>query len=126
MSGKYGNAINRFIDAFFFFFKQKTAYEIRLSLVGSLLKDATDFLPETYFDYALLTRLVPPDLHKEVIPVNLREIVLEKKPEADVALQGRDKLTVYNRSAFRDRPKATISGEVRLTRQKPEQPLNVE
>jgi len=27
--------------------------------VGSLLKDAMDFLPETYFDYALLTRLVP-------------------------------------------------------------------
>jgi polysaccharide export outer membrane protein len=102
-------------------------YEVKPGMtVGSLLKDAMDFLPETYFDYALLTRLVPPDLHKEVIPVNLREIALEKKPEADVALQGRDTLTVYNRSAFRDLPKATISGEVRLTRQKPEQPLNAE
>ena len=98
-------------------------YELKPGMtVGSLLKDATDFLPETYFDYALLTRLVPPDLHKEVIPVNLREIVLEKKPEADVALRGRDKLTVYNRSAFRDLPKATISGEVRLTRQLPGKP----
>ena len=102
-------------------------YEVKPGMtVGSLLTDAMDFLPETYFDYALLTRLVPPDLHKEVIPVNLREIVLEKKPEADVALQGRDKLTVYNRSAFRDLPKATISGEVRLTRGKTEQPLNAE
>ena len=98
-------------------------YELKPGMtVGSLLKDAMDFLPETYFDYALLTRLVPPDLHKEVIPVNLREIVLEKKPGADVALQGRDKLTVFNRSAFRDLPKATISGEVRLTRQMPEPP----
>ena len=98
-------------------------YEVKPGMsVGSLLKDETDFLPETYFDYALLTRLVPPDLHKEVISVNLREIVLEKKPEADVALRGRDKLTVYNRSAFRDLPKATISGEVRLTRQPPGQP----
>ena len=102
-------------------------YELKPGMtVGALLKDAMDFLPETYFDYALLTRLVPPDLHKEVIPVNLREIVLEKKPEADVALQGRDKLTVYNRSAFRDRPKATISGEVRLTRQPPDQPPKAE
>ena len=102
-------------------------YELKPGMtVGSLLKDAMDFLPETYFDYALLTRLVPPDLHKEVIPVNLREIVLEKKPEADVALQGRDKLTVYNRSAFRDRPKATISGEVRLTRQPPGEPPKAE
>jgi protein involved in polysaccharide export with SLBB domain len=98
-------------------------YELKPGMtVGSLLKDAMDFRPETYFDYALLTRLVPPDLHKEVIPVNLREIVLEKKPGADVALQGRDKLTVYNRSAFRDPPKATISGEVRLTRQPPGPP----
>jgi len=48
-------------------------YELKSGMtVGSLLKDATDFLPETYFDHALLPRPVPPDLHKEVIPVNLR------------------------------------------------------
>jgi protein involved in polysaccharide export with SLBB domain len=81
--------------------------------VGGLFQDVNDFLPETYFDYALLTRLVPPDFHKEVVPVNLREIVLEKKAEADIPLQARDTLTVYNRSAFRDLPKAIISGEVR-------------
>jgi len=81
--------------------------------VAGLLPDASVFLPETYFDYALLTRLVPPDLHKEVIPVNLREIVLERKPGADVALKPRDTIKVFPRSAFRDLPKATISGEVR-------------
>ena len=93
-------------------------YEIKQGMtVGTLLPDEKAFLPETYFDYALLTRLVPPDLHKEVVPVNLREIVLAKKKEADVALQGRDRLTVFKRSDFRDLPKATISGEVRMTRQ---------
>ena len=92
-------------------------YELKPGMtVGALLPDVGVFLPETYFDYALLTRLVPPDFHKEVIPVNLRAIVLEKRPEADIPLQGQDKLTVYNRSAFRDLPKATISGEVRMTR----------
>jgi protein involved in polysaccharide export with SLBB domain len=92
-------------------------YELKPGMtVGSLLQDTTAFLPETYFDYALLTRLVPPDLRKEILPVNLREIVLEKKPGADVPLKAQDKLTVYNRSAFRDLPKATISGEVRMTR----------
>ena len=75
-------------------------YEIKPGMtVGSLLPDEKAFLPETYFDYALLTRLVPPDLHKEVIPVNLREIVLEKKKEADVALQGRD--TAYGLQPLR-------------------------
>ena len=92
-------------------------YELKPGMtVGALLPDVNVFLPETYFDYALLTRLVPPDFHKEVVPVNLRRIVLEKKTEADIPLQAGDTLTVYNRSAFRDLPRATISGEVRMTR----------
>ena len=90
-------------------------YEIKPGTsVGILLGSPDDFLPETYFDYATLTRLVPPDMHEEIIPLSLREIVLEKKPEADVVLQGRDTLRVYPKSAFRDRRRASISGEVRM------------
>jgi len=92
-------------------------YELKKGLtVGSLFKGEKDFLPETYFDYALITRLVPPDLHKEVVPVNLREIVLERKPGADVALKSRDTVKVFHRMDFKDLPRASISGEVRLTR----------
>jgi polysaccharide export outer membrane protein len=92
-------------------------YELKPGMTaGSLFKDEKDFLPDTYFDYALLTRLVPPDMHKEIRSVNLREIVLEKKAEADVALQPGDTLKVFPRRAFRDVPKATISGEVRRIR----------
>jgi len=89
-------------------------YELKPGMtVGTLLPDVNAFLPETYFDYALLTRLVPPDFHKEVLPVNLRAIVLEGKKDADVPLAAQDNLTVFNRSVFRDKPKATITGEVR-------------
>lgn len=89
-------------------------YEVKPGLtVGALLQDERAFLPETWFDYALLTRLVPPDLHKELIAVNLREIVLERKAGADLALNGRDVLKVFPRSAFKDARTATISGEVR-------------
>jgi len=89
-------------------------YELKPGMtIGALFKDPGDFLPETDFDYALLTRLVPPDLHKEVLPVNLRRIVLEKKQEADIALMPRDTLRIFPRTAFRDHPRATISGEVR-------------
>ncbi|MDD5762502.1 MAG: SLBB domain-containing protein [bacterium] len=89
-------------------------YELKPGMtVRSLLPDVGAFLPETYFDYALLTRLVPPDLRKEVVPVNLREIVLEGKEGADVALKVQDTLTVFPRSAFKDSPRVTISGEVR-------------
>ncbi len=89
-------------------------YELKPGMtVGSLFKDAKDFLPETYFDYALLTRLIPPDMRKEAIPVNLRQIVLEGRKEADIPLQPFDNITVFPRSAFRDAPKVTIAGEVR-------------
>ncbi|MBF8258808.1 MAG: periplasmic protein involved in polysaccharide export, partial [Actinobacteria bacterium] len=89
-------------------------YELKPGMtVASLLPDIGSFQPETWFDYAQLTRLVPPEMRKETIPVNLREIVLEKKKEADVSLQAGDILTVFTRSAFRDSPKVTISGEVR-------------
>ena len=92
-------------------------YELKAGMtVRSLLPDVNVFLPGTYFDYALLTRLVLPDSHKEVIPVNLRAIMLEGKKDADIPLQAQDTLTVYNRSAFRDLPRATISGEVRMGR----------
>jgi protein involved in polysaccharide export with SLBB domain len=43
--------------------------------------------------------------------------VLERKPGTDIALKPMDTLKVFPRSAFRDLPKATISGEVRMTRQ---------
>ena len=89
-------------------------YELKPGMtVGTLLPEIGAFLPETYFDYALLTRLIPPEMHKEVIPVNLREIVLEKKKESDIPLQALDTVTVFPRSAFRDAPKVTILGEVR-------------
>jgi len=89
-------------------------YELKPGMtVGSLLPDVNAFLPDTYFDYALITRLVPPEMRKEVIPVDLRAIVLDRRREADVPLAPRDTLTVFPRSAFKDAPKVTISGEVR-------------
>jgi len=81
--------------------------------VGSLIPDEKFFLPETFFEYALITRLVGPEKRKEVIPVDLRRIVIEREPASDVALQPMDVLTVYNISAFQEMPKATVGGEVR-------------
>ena len=81
--------------------------------VGSLIPDEKFFLPETFLDYALITRLVGPDRHKEILPVNLRKIVVERDAASDVALQPMDTLTVYNKSAYREKMTATVNGEVR-------------
>lgn len=82
--------------------------------VGSLIPDETFFRPDTFFDYALITRLAGPERRKEAVPVDLRRIVLERDPAADLALEPGDTLMVYSEDAFRERRRATVGGEVRM------------
>ena len=81
--------------------------------VASLVPDEKFFLPDTFLDYALLTRLVGPERRKVILPVNLRKIIVERDAASDVALQPMDILTVYNVSSFREKMIATVAGEVR-------------
>ncbi|RMG59885.1 MAG: hypothetical protein D6713_04405 [Deltaproteobacteria bacterium] len=81
--------------------------------LSDLLPDESAFRPETYFDYGTVIRLVPPDLHREIIPVDFRKAILEKEEGADILLQPWDRVIVYSKTAFKDLPRATISGEVR-------------
>jgi protein involved in polysaccharide export with SLBB domain len=81
--------------------------------VGGLIPDEKFFLPMTHLEYALVTRFVGPEKRKEAIPVNLRRIVVDKDPSADLLLQPEDTLMVYRKSAFRDEPTAVVGGEVR-------------
>ena len=81
--------------------------------VASLVPDEKFFLPDTFLDYALVTRLVGPERRKVILPVNLRKIIVERDAASDVALQPMDTLTVYNVSSFREKMTATVAGEVR-------------
>ncbi len=81
--------------------------------VGTLIPDEKFLLPETFLDYALITRLVGPERRKEILPVNLRKIVVERDAASDVPLMPMDNVTVYNKSAFREKMTATVNGEVR-------------
>jgi len=94
-------------------------YELKPGMtVGSLLKDAMDFRPETYFDYALLTRLSPGPAqggHPGKPPGDRAG----EEAGADVALQGRtsSRSSTVRPSATRPR---RPSPEVRMTRQPPD------
>src|SRR3990172_7420294 len=81
--------------------------------VGSLIPDEKFFLPETFLDYAMITRLVGPDKRKEAIPVDLRRIVIERDAASDVPLKPMDTLMVYSESAFRGNPPPPGGGEGR-------------
>ncbi len=81
--------------------------------IGSLIPDAAFFLPDTFLDYALVTRIVGPERRKEIVPVNLRRIVVDRDAASDVPLKPMDALMVYSRTAFRGTDSATVGGEVR-------------
>ena len=89
-------------------------YELKEGMkLRDILPDQFAFLPETYFDYAVLIRLVPPDMHRKIISVNLTKAILEKVESANVPLKPYDRVLIFSRKDFRDLPLATISGQVR-------------
>ena len=93
--------------------KRPGKYEIKEGMrLGDLIKDRAELLPETYFEYALIKRLKPPEMEPVLIPFSLTNL-LNKDPASNLELTPRDQVYVFNRWFFRDRPVVTIEGEIR-------------
>ena len=93
--------------------KRPGKYEIKPGMrLGDLIKDKTEVLPETYFDYALIKRLKPPEMEAVLIPFSLANL-FDKDPASNLELKPQDQVYVFNRWFFKDRPLATIEGEIR-------------
>ncbi|MEJ2718723.1 MAG: SLBB domain-containing protein, partial [Deltaproteobacteria bacterium] len=71
-----------------------------------------DLLPESYFEQALIERLVPPDYHREVIFFDLGRALFGKDRSQDMLLQPYDTLTVYSRWDFFEKPMVQVTGAV--------------
>jgi polysaccharide biosynthesis/export protein len=69
-------------------------------------------LPEPYLPQAEILRLVPPDLHPEIIAFDLGAM-LSGNESQNLALQDFDTVMVYNAWDKREQPMVTIKGEVR-------------
>jgi protein involved in polysaccharide export with SLBB domain len=88
-------------------------YELKPGMrVRDLLPSYDALLPEPYLDYAEIVRYVEPDLRRIVVPFNLGAL-LAGDASQNLLLYPRDTVRIYARSAFVDRPTATIRGEVR-------------
>ncbi|MCX7635592.1 MAG: SLBB domain-containing protein, partial [Syntrophales bacterium] len=89
-------------------------YEMKPGMrLGDLLKTPEDLLPETYFDYGLIKRLVPPEMKTILVPFNLGDLLLKKDPAANITLMPQDQIFIFHRFFFKDRPYFTVEGEVR-------------
>jgi polysaccharide export outer membrane protein len=81
--------------------------------VLDLVPDPEALLPETFFDYALLERENPLTREPEYVGFDLGAALLDSLPEANLELEARDRLYVFNRASFRDAPRVAVRGEVR-------------
>lgn len=94
--------------------KRPGKYEIKTAMrLGDILKTPEDLLPETYFDYGLIKRLVPPEMKTVLVPFNLGAILLKKDPAADIALAPQDQIFIFHKSFFKERPFFIVEGQVR-------------
>ena len=94
--------------------KRPGKYEYRAGMrIKDLIKDETEFLPETHFDYALIKRLEPPNFTANLVPLDLKQLFLMNDRSYNVELRPRDTLYIFSRWFFRDKPYITVEGEVR-------------
>ena len=94
--------------------KHPGKYEYKPGMrVKDLIKDTSDLLKETYFKYALIKRLRPPEFATELIPFNLGRLLLAGNDADNIKLKPRDSVYIFSRWMFRDKPSVTVEGEVR-------------
>jgi protein involved in polysaccharide export with SLBB domain len=77
-----------------------------------LIPSYKTLLNEPYLSVGEIIRLMPPDLHQEVIQFNLDKL-LSGDATQNLAIEDQDKVIVYGKWEKKDRPRVTIKGEVR-------------
>ncbi len=94
--------------------KRAGKYELKPGMrVGDLIKDENDLLKETYFDYALVKRLTPPDREVKLIPFDLGKVIFYDDAENNIELQPEDSIYIFSKWFFLEKPFVTVEGEVR-------------
>jgi polysaccharide biosynthesis/export protein len=83
--------------------------------VSDLIRKGEGILPETYLKYALIRRLEGPRKTIHFLQVNLGDALSSPHVgQADIALQPKDELDIYNQDDVKDLPSVAVNGEVRL------------
>ncbi len=78
--------------------------------VKTLFPDISNYKPETFFDYAVVKRITPPDFHYEYIPFSLGKIYNQ---DYDFKLESRDTLFIFNRWELVNKDFVAVEGNVR-------------
>jgi polysaccharide biosynthesis/export protein len=103
------------------------AYHPGLHL-SDVLSNFSEVRPQADLHYIMIRRVVPPDLKVEVISADLTKALAARGSPADVLLQARDEITVFNLSSERTRILAPLIRDLELqaTPDKPEEIVNID
>ena len=95
--------------------KRPGKYEYRPGMtIRDVIKDEKDCLPETYLEYAMISRTEPPAFEAKTIPVNLK--ALFENRQYNIELHDQDNIVVFSKWFFGDKPFVMVEGEVRGAR----------
>ncbi len=81
--------------------------------IKDLIGSTTALLKETYLEYALIKRQLLPELKEELIPFNLGKLLLDGDASNNIALAPQDKVYIFSKWLFMDKPYVSVKGEVR-------------
>ncbi len=88
-------------------------YEWRQGMkVKDILTSVDVLRPNTFMDYAIVERLVPPDFHKEYRSFNIGELLLQGSDKENIPLHPDDVILVFNQQDLIEKKKVRVTGAV--------------
>jgi protein involved in polysaccharide export with SLBB domain len=88
-------------------------YELKEGMrISSILPDFGALKPETYFQYAVIKRLVPPSHAERLLSFNLQNAIENPGGPDDLPLQAQDNLIIYHRDRFEPDRSVSLAGAV--------------
>ncbi len=88
-------------------------YELEQGMrISDLVGGFDGLLPETYYNYAVVTRTQPPNHYEEVLSFNLRSALKNPESPDNITLMTQDEVMVYHRDFFEPDRYVTVGGAV--------------
>ena len=94
-------------------FTRPGTYEWREGIrIRDLIEGPEDLLPDTFFEFALIERFVPPDYHKEYLSFGLGKLFFEGDEKENISLMPYDTIVVFNKWDLIKKEKVRVTGAV--------------
>ncbi|MBI4822138.1 MAG: SLBB domain-containing protein [Deltaproteobacteria bacterium] len=88
-------------------------YEWREGIrIKDILTGPEMLLPNTFFEFALIERLVPPYYQKAYVSIDLKKLLFEGDEDSNLELQPYDKIVIFDRKSMEDEENVRIAGAV--------------